>query len=434
MEGPAPARRTAFYVSQSLACLMRFGDSHRVERADLDRVVRSRAMCSPAGKRYTLDVERFDAIVIGVGAMGSAALYHLARRGVRVLGLEQFSIGHDRGSSHGHTRIMRKAYFEHPDYLPLLHRTYEMWSQLEAASGRTLFRRIGLLLVGRPDGKIISNVRRAATEHRLSIEALTQDELRRRFPGFEGSAEMEALFEPDAGYLEPENCVRTHVEQAVAHGATVLTGKTVEGWSARDGRIEVKTSDGRIACDKLVICSGAWSSALLENLSPLLEVRRKVVFWYSTPDDRFHVDQGCPIFGFDTDEGFFYGFPVVDEQGMKVANHTGGDVVADPDLIDRGFHPDEELSVRRFLARHLPSAKPSLRGHAVCMYTMSPDELFIVDRHRANANVVYAAGFSGHGFKFAPVIGSALADLAMHGTTQEPVQFLSAARFVAGGG
>ncbi|MCH8148678.1 MAG: N-methyl-L-tryptophan oxidase [Planctomycetes bacterium] len=361
--------------------------------------------------------------------MGSAALYHLARRGLRVLGLDRFSIGHDRGSSHGHTRIMRKAYFEHPDYLPLLHRTYQMWSELEASSGRTLFRRVGLLLVGRPDGEIISNVKRAATKHRLSIEPLTHTEMHRRFLGFQGDAEMEALFEPDAGYLEPENCVRTHVEQAIAHGATVLTGKSMESWSTRDGRIEVKTRDSRIACEKLVICGGAWSSRLLGDFPISLQVRRKAVFWYSVPEGCFRADHGCPIFGFDTDEGFFYGFPVIDEQGMKVANHSGGDIVADPDLIDRDFRPDEELTVRRFLARHLPGATPNLRGHAVCMYTMSPDEHFIVDHLRENADVVYATGFSGHGFKFAPVIGAALADLAMHGTTQEPVQFLSAARF-----
>jgi len=407
---------------------MRFGDSHRVDRAGFDPIIRSPAMGSPAGKCYTLGVEQYDAIVIGVGAMGSSAVYHLARRGVRVLGLERFSIGHDRGSSHGHTRIMRKAYFEHPDYLPLLDRTYEMWSQLEAASGRTLFHRTGLLLVGPPDGTVISNVKRVAAEHQLSIEPLTVDEMHRRFAGFHGTEGMEALFEPDAGYLEPETCIHTHVEQAIAHGASVLTGQTVEGWSVVNGRVVVTTAAARIACDKLVICAGAWSSRLLGGAALSLEVRRKVVFWYDPHDDGYRVERGCPIFGFDTDQGFFYGFPVIDDHGMKVANHTGGDVVSDPDGIDRTFHADEELCVQSFIAKHLPRAKPSLLERSICMYTMSPDEHFIVDHHPENTNIMYAAGFSGHGFKFAPVIGSALADLTMHGTTREPVHFLTASR------
>ena len=373
-------------------------------------------------------MKRYDAIVIGLGAMGGAAVYHLARRGVRVLGLEQFDIAHDRGSSHGRTRIIRKAYFEHPDYLPLLHRIYDMWSELEAVSGTTLFHRVGLLVAGPPDGPVISGVKRASTEHRLPIEQLSMSEMQQRFPGFKGDEEMEALFEPDAGYLEPENCVRMLVEQALAHGAEAKCGQVVTDWNVWHGEVTVTTQDARYQADSLVICGGAWSSGLLTDLAIPLELRRKPVFWYAVNDPRYRGDEGCPVFGFDTPGGFFYGFPVLDEHGMKVVNHSGGEVVDDPNEVDRNMRPDDEAEVTTFLQRHLPHTAPKLHGHSVCMYTMTPDEHFVVDRHPQHPNVAFAAGFSGHGFKFAPVIGSALADLVINGTTDEPIGFLSARR------
>jgi len=373
-------------------------------------------------------MKRYDAIVIGLGAMGSAAANHLARRGVRVQGLEQFDIAHDRGSSHGRTRIMRKAYFEHPDYVPLLHRVYDMWAELEAATDTALFHRVGLLLAGPPEGPVVSGVKRAASEHALTIEQLSVDDMQCRFPGFQGDANMEALFEPDAGYLEPESCVRTLAEQASVHGAEVKCGQTVTDWRARHGEVTVTTQDARYQSDSLVICGGAWSSRLLEDLGIPLEVRRKSVFWYAVNDARYRSDEGCPVFGFDTPGGFFYGFPVIDEYGMKAANHTGGEVVDDPSQVDRNSRADEEAEVRAFLDRHLPHAAPRLHGHSVCMYTITPDEHFVVDCHPQHPNVAFAAGFSGHGFKFAPVIGSALADLVCDGVTTESIGFLSARR------
>ncbi len=373
-------------------------------------------------------MNRYDAIVIGVGAMGSAALYHLSCRGIKVLGLERFFVGHDRGSSHGQTRIIRKAYFENPAYVPLLHRSYDLWARLEAATGRTLIHRVGLLLVGRGDGAVIPQVKRAAQEHQLAIEPLTIQDMHRRFPGFVADEKMEALFESNAGFLEAESSVRAHVEQAVAHGATILTGQVVQNWSADSCGVVVTTTEARYSAEMLVICGGAWSTRLLAELGLPLQVRRKVVFWYGPRNNVYSREQGCPVFCFDTDDGFFYGFPVLDELGMKVANHSDGQVIPNPDQIERTLKPEDELCVQSFLNKYLPDARPTLKKHSVCMYTMTPDEDFIIDRHRDHSNVVYAAGLSGHGFKFAPIIGSILADLVEKGKTEEPIDFMAASR------
>lgn len=370
----------------------------------------------------------YDVIVLGVGGMGSAALYHLARRGVRTLGIEQFGIAHDRGSSHGGTRICRKAYFEHPDYVPLLHRAYELWDELEAAAGRELFRRAGLLLAGPADGQIIRGVRRSAVEHGLAVQEVGVAELARRFPALAVDPGMCVLFEPDAGYLRVEDCVRAHVEQALRSGARIMSGTHVQHWSADDKGVVVNTNDGQYAAAALVICGGAWSSRLLAGLGLPLEVRRKVLVWLVDFDDECRVERGCPVFAFESGGGFYYGFPAIDEQGMKIGQHFGGETVRDPDELDGVLRPDDEQPLLGFVARHLPRARPTIGHRAVCMYTMTPDEHFIIDHHRDHSRVVFAAGFSGHGFKFSPVVGSMLADLALDGRTQEPIAFLRSSR------
>lgn len=369
----------------------------------------------------------YDAIVVGVGGMGSAALYHLAERGLKVLGLEQFDIAHDRGSSHGQTRLIRKSYFEHSDYVPLVHRAYDMWAGLEEASGRKLYCRTGLLLVGPPEGPVISGVRKAAAEHNLEIESVQAAALPERFPGFAGVEGLSLLFEPDAGYLRVEECVRAHTQLAVARGAELLTQQTVRGWTADGNGVCVTTHSGRYAAAKLVICGGAWSGQILSELALPLEVRRKVVMWFDATE--FHRQEcGFPVFGFEVGDDLFYGFPAIDERGLKIAKHTGGEVVEDPDQINRELREADLDEIVPFITRHLPGVKPTPQHHSVCMYTMTPDEHFIIDRHPQHEQVSFAAGFSGHGFKFAPVVGSVLADLVIDGATQEPVGFLRADR------
>jgi sarcosine oxidase len=369
----------------------------------------------------------FDAIVIGVGGMGSSALYHLAQRGVKALGVEQFSIGHDRGSSHGATRLIRRAYFEHPDYVPLVDRAYTLWGEVEKAASRKLLHRCGLMLAGQPDGAIIHGVRRAARDHDLDIEAVDHATWPGRFPAFSIDPDMEVLLEADAGFLEVENCVRAYVELARSRGATVLTGQRVRDWSADARGVSVSTDDEHFTARHLIFCGGAWTSSLLSSLQLPLTVRRKVVVWFAAGEAFSHA-RGCPVFGFETDGGFYYGFPAIDELGVKVSDHMGGQTNSIADALDREVRAADEEPLRRFVERHAPRLGTAITKRSVCMYTMTPDEHFILDRHAEHANVFYACGFSGHGFKFAPVIGKVLADWVTDGRSQEPIKFLRAAR------
>lgn len=366
--------------------------------------------------------------MIGVGGMGSAVLCHLARRGLRVLGIERFDIAHDRGSSHGQTRIIRKAYFEHPDYVPLLQRIYEMWAELEAETEKRLVQRVGLFIAGRPEGEYIANVKLAAAEHHLDIECLDAAEARIRFTGFVFPDEMEVLFEADAGFLRVEECVRAHVERAVAHGASIHTGEKVEQWSTDGETATVVTDRGRYTAANVVFCGGAWTRRLIRSPNLPLTVLRKMQLWFAPTSQDYRADSGCPVFAYHTGDGFFYGFPVSDDGLMKIAEHTGEQTVPDPDTMDRDVQPADTDRVRRFIAAHLPGVDPQPRRHSVCMYTMTPDEHFIIDRLPGTANAYLAAGFSGHGFKFAPIVGKVLADLIIDGKTNEPVGFLSASR------
>jgi sarcosine oxidase len=372
-------------------------------------------------------LKHHEVIVIGLGAMGSATLRALAGRGVSCLGIEQFEIGHDRGSSHGDTRLIRRGYFEHPAYVPLVDAAFEGWAELETESGKQLFFQTGLFLAGPPEGTLIAGTRLAAQVHSLDIPTLTPAEARSRFPAFDVPPGLDILFEPDAGQLLVEECVRTTVDQARRRGADILAQTPVRSWRPDGSGFAVDTDSGSFRADRLVICGGAWAARLLSDLHLPLEVRRKVVLWYEIKDRRLELAHGCPVFGFDVDGGFFYGFPSVDGQTVKVCEHTGGDP-ADPDRLDRGLHPLDVARVRGFAERHLLGVGEKLARHSICMYTMSPDEHFIVDRHPVYSDLVFAAGFSGHGFKFAPVIGSTLADMAMGETPPPSFAFLSLSR------
>jgi sarcosine oxidase len=369
----------------------------------------------------------FDAIVIGAGGVGSAAMFHLAARGARVLGLDRFPPGHDRGSSHGRTRIIRQAYFEHPDYVPLLYRAYELWAELGERRGRPLLHEIGLLQVGPADGPVLSGVRESARQHRLEVDDLSPRQIAERFPGFRANDDWSGLFERRAGYLDVEACAVAHVEEAVKLGAELSTGVEVQGWTAKPDAIEVVTSAGGFQAARLVVAAGPWAPQLLRDLGIRMEVRRKPQFWYPA-DDFYRADRGCPAYLFDLPDGIFYGVPAIDDFGLKVAEHTGGRMVADPLSVNRDLDPVDQGRVERFLAAHLPGVRRICSHHSVCMYTVTPDEHFVVDRHPADPRVVFAVGLSGHGFKFTGVLGEALADLALDGRTELPIGFLAVSR------
>lgn len=370
----------------------------------------------------------FDAIVLGMGGVGSAALDHLARRGVRALGIDRFPPGHDRGSSHGATRIIRQAYFEHPDYVPLLRRTYELWEDLSQRCGQKLFHQTGLLQVGSPRGEVVPGVIACAKQHQLEIEELTGREITARWPGFRVAEGFHGVFEKRAGYLEVEACVLAHLHEARAAGAELLTECSAIEWRASGSGVIVVTERGEFSAGALIIAAGPWAGSLLNELDLQLVVRRKPVFWFEAMETAYSAARGSPCFLFELPGGIFYGMPQIDPSGVKAAEHTGGVAVSDPLSLNREIEPAERRRVEEFLAECLPQVSRRQTRHSVCMYTMSPDAQFIVDRHPQHANVAFAAGLSGHGFKFTPVLGEALADLALEGKTGLPIEFLALGR------
>ncbi len=371
----------------------------------------------------------FDSIIIGLGGFGSAAVYRAAKRGVRVLGLEQFGPAHELGSSHGETRIIRRAYFEHPDYVPLADRSYALWEDLERESARRLLRRTGLIIAGPRDGEAVAGTLRAARQHRLSVEDLSASEAAAQFPAFRFADEDRVVYEEDAGWLHVESCVRAHLEMAERSGAALQFDESVRSIESQGDTVRVVTDARVYDAATAIVASGAWSARLLTDLQAPLVVRRKVQLWHPVRPEGLAWHAASPGFLFEQPSGVFYGFPCLDGETVKVAEHSGGAAIEDPSNIDRNLAAGDVAAVAAFVRRSLPHLDSSPRRHSVCMYTMSPDGHFIVDRHPDRQNVVVAAGFSGHGFKFTPVIGEALVDLAMHGRTEIPVGFLGLGRF-----
>ena len=369
-------------------------------------------------------MKHYDAIVLGTGGAGSSALYHLATRGLSVLGLDRFDAGHDRGSSHGHTRIIRKAYYEHPDYVPLLQRAYQLWEQLQQVSGKSIYVPAGLLSVGPPAGSIIQGIQASASQHNLPLEQLTAEEVAGRWPGYRIPEGYTGLFEEEAGFLMVEEAVRVHIEQAQQAGATFLSDQAVVDWSIDGANVLVRTETDQFSAGRLVITAGSWSADLLGKLGFELRILRKALHWYRVAADQYQCSQGAPTFFYDTPDGYFYGFPAIDGRGLKVAQHTGGEVVTDPLQVDRELDVREQAQVASFLSHFLPAVSSEATDHAVCLYSMTADEHFVIDRHPEHGQVVFAAGLSGHGFKFTSVLGSILADLAIAGETSLPIEFL----------
>jgi sarcosine oxidase len=374
----------------------------------------------------------FDVIVVGLGGMGSAAAAELARRGRRVLGLEQFTVGHDRGSSHGHTRIIRTAYYEHPDYVPLARRAFGRWHDLEQRQGVHLLTACPCLTIGRPDSEMVGGVLRSAAEHKLPVESLSPGELRRRYPAFRLGDEYVGVVEDSAGFLYVDECVRAHVRDAVAHGATVRDEEPVVSWEAAAGGVTVRTAKGSYAAARLVLTAGPWAPRLLARGGAPLTVMRQVPMWFGTADNRLFRRDAFPVFIAEVPEGHFYGLPVLDTNGLKVAQHYGAPELTDPAAVERAVSDADEAPVRAFLRKHIPAANGPRRRASVCIYTLSPDRHFVLDLHTEHPNIAVAAGFSGHGFKFAPVVGEILADFADSGRTGLPVSRFRIGRFNPG--
>lgn len=373
----------------------------------------------------------FDAIVIGLGGMGAAALAALARRGRRVLGLEQFRIGHDRGSSHGHTRVIRTAYFEHPAYVPLCRRAFDAWRELERRRQVRLLVDCPCLTIGTDCGELVQGVRRAAYEHQLPIESLSSDELRRRYPMFRFHEDYSALLEREAGYLFVDDCVRTLADDARVSGAEIHEREPLIEWRADGAGVVVRTAVAEHRAHRLIVTAGPWLGEVLRMPGCPLTVMRQVVMWIDPQDRAAFESPRFPVFLADTPEGCFYGIPVAGDRGPKLARHYGAPELASPDAIDRSIVPADETPLRSFVRNHIPEADGPIQQSSVCAYTLTPDRHFIVDRHPRYPAVVLAGGFSGHGFKFAPVIGEMLANLAEDEPAGIPELF-RVSRFAAG--
>ncbi|HZP97746.1 MAG TPA: N-methyl-L-tryptophan oxidase [Candidatus Limnocylindria bacterium] len=364
-----------------------------------------------------------DAIVIGLGAHGSAAAYHLARRGPRVLGLEQFPRGHTLGSSGGLSRIIRLSYYEHPDYVPLLRRAWDLWRELERESGEALLTQTGGLFFGRPDGELVRGALESARTHGLPHELLDDAELRRRYPLFTIDDGWRGLLDVQAGWLAPERCIEAHLALAERLGAELRFDEPVREWSRDGDGVRVTTTRGTYRASRLVLAAGAWMSHLVPDLAPHLWVERNVLFWFEPRDGR-DAFAALPVWIMEDADRFWYGFPYDADHGLKLAGLHFGDR-ADPDRVEREPRALDEDRVRAFLRRRMPLADGERRLAKVCVYTNSPDAHFVIDRAR-DAPAVYASACSGHGFKFASAIGALLADMTTAGANAPA--FLRASR------
>ena len=368
-----------------------------------------------------------DVIVVGLGADGSAAAARLAQRGARVVGLEAFPRGHTDGSSGGLTRVIRLAYYEHPDYVPLLKRAWELWRDLERETGTALLRQTGGVYVGPRNGELVAGSLRSARERSLEHELLDPEALRDRLPLFRFDPDWWGLAEASAGYLLPDLCIAAHLELAERHGADLRFGERVASWATDGAGVRVTTDRGTYRAARIVIAAGAWTAQLVPRIAPLLTVKRVPLFWFEPVAENAALAM-LPVYIVDSGHGHgCYGFPYLADQGLKIATHGMGTPV-DPDALDRETHLEDEVPVREFIKRYLPIADGPTRMSKICMYTVTPDEHFIVD---VDGPLAYASACSGHGFKFASVMGEILADLVFDGRTRHPIGFLSASRFAA---
>ncbi len=386
-------------------------------------------------------MKNYDAIVIGVGSMGSAACYWLAKRGYKVLGLEQFDIPHEQGSHAGQSRIIRQAYFEHPGYVPLLQRAYYNWQQLEKQTGTPVYFKTGLLYHGPAGHAMMKGVREAASLYDIELNNLTGQQTVPWYSQFHILPAFESIYEPAAGFIRPEKAVAIYKDEAIKNAADIHTREPVMEWTKENARIKVITGKSIYYSKKLIIAAGAWAGRMIPGLNTSLKITRQVIVWVKPADEKMFAPDRFPcwIIADDKREGVLYGFPYLAKEkfgepdGMKFAWHYAGNET-NPDHVNRNISRDETNDLIRQVAEYIPAVGNSeLLAAKTCLYANSADENFIIDHLPGyEGDVTIACGFSGHGFKFVSVIGEILADLAMNGKTSLPVDFLSLKRFQHG--
>jgi sarcosine oxidase len=374
----------------------------------------------------------YDVIVIGLGAMGSAALCHLARRGKTVLGLEQFNIPHEQGSSHGTTRIIRLAYHEHPSYVPLLRRAYELWNDLERFAGTPLLYTTGSIDAGPPGSLVVEGSRRSCEVHDLPHEVLTSEGLTQRYPGYRLPREFVAVCQPRGGFLLPELCISYHVIGAQAAGAEVHAREKVLKWEPSAEGVVVTTEHGLYEAERVIVSAGAWIGKLVSVLEDVAVPERQVLMWMQPRHPELFSPARFPVFNLEVEDGRYYGFPVFGIPGFKVGRYHHLEQLVDPDTMDRRCHPEDEQPLRAFTERYFPDAAGPTTAMHTCLFTNTPDKHFVLDSLPSYPQVIVASPCSGHGFKFASVVGEIVADLAIEGSTRHDISLFRLARFMSG--
>jgi sarcosine oxidase len=375
--------------------------------------------------------QEYDAIVAGVGGMGSATVYELARRGARVLGLERFDIPHDLGSSHGVNRIIRLAYWEHPSYVPLLRRAYELWRELENRRGERLLYVTGSIDAGRADSRTVTGSVRSCEAHRLPHEILDAAALRDRFPAYQLPSDMRAVYQADGGFVLSERAIVNYVEAAHDLGAEIHAREPVVDWEPSGAGVIVRSAGATYRARRLVLTAGPWASRLLPDLQALARPERQVLLWAQPRrPERFRLG-AFPVFNMETPDGHFYGFPIFGIPGFKIGCYHHRREAVNPDQMDRDCHPEDEAVMRVGIRKYFPDADGPTLAMKTCLFTNSPDEHFIIDRHPTLSQVTLAAGFSGHGFKFCSVVGEILAELALEGRSRWDLDLFRLSRFTA---
>jgi sarcosine oxidase len=372
----------------------------------------------------------FDVIVVGVGSMGAAACFQLAKRGARVLGLERFDIPNNMGSAGGFSRMIRLAYFEHPDYVPLLRRSYVLWEELAAELGRPVILITGGLMLGPPGAAVLEGSLRSVRQHDLPHELMDAAEAMKWFPQFDLPEDFRVLHDHKAGLVLPERAVSGYAELAMRRGAELHGQEAVVSWESTSRGVVVTTTKSTYSAAKVIFCGGAWTDKLVRDLGVPLTVTRQPLVWvWPKSPDLFALGK-FPVWILEHRDGSnHYGFPMLaDNPGLKLASHKRA-APTDAERLDRNVHVSDEQAVRGVLRDFLPAADGPLLSVRVCMYTNSPDHQFIIDRHPAHENVFIACGFSGHGFKCASGIGQVLAELALDAKSSLPIEFLGLGRF-----
>ena len=371
----------------------------------------------------------FDVVVCGLGVMGSAALRELSRRGLRVLGIDRFTPGHDRGSSHGATRVIRLDYFEHPSYVPLLRRAYELWRELEQASGQKLIHITGIVEIGAPDGTLITGVLDSIEKHSLRHELLSAEDLMRRYPAFHLPSQYQAVVQPDGGFLAAEPSIHAMLALAKEAGAEIRSGETIRAVEPSSTGVRIITDRARIEAGSAVIAVGSWIKSILPQLQAPLRATRQVMAWFSPRQPALFQSEHFPVFFVESHHGMHYGFPLDGDRLVKVAKHHHANESVDPDTYDRTVSIADENLIRSALADYLPDANGRCVKATTCLYTVTPDGDFILDSLPGYPHIVVASPCSGHGFKFAPVIGEILADLVTRCEPRHDIGRFSLKRF-----